>query len=102
MAMDSFSGDMPAGQPVAVSSGNSTHLFAIAKSGQMNHWTSKDGGPWSSGPSPLPGGALVASVPCAIALSDGSVHVFAITGGGPLTHWSSVDGNVWTYQVDSR
>ena len=107
MAMESLGGDMPAGQPVAVSSGSRTHVFAIAKGGPMNHWTSTNGGPWSVGPSPLPGGNLAASFPCALALSDGSVHVFAIGnggpfGGGPLTRWSSADGVAWTMQLDPR
>lgn len=92
--MESLGGDMPGGQPVVVSSGNRTHVFAIAKGGPMNHWISSDGGPWS-GPSTLPGGNLSASFPCAIALADGSVHVFAIGNGGPLTWWGSVDGTSW-------
>lgn len=101
MAMESLGGSMPAGQPVAVSSGERSHAFAIAAGGAMNHWVSTDGGPWS-GPAPLPGANLVPSVPCAIALPDGSVHVFAIANGGPLSHWSSPDGNFWAYQVDPR
>ncbi|HEY8767302.1 MAG TPA: FAD-binding protein [Dehalococcoidia bacterium] len=105
MTMESLGGDMPAGRPVAISSGSRTHVFAIAKGGPMNHWISTDGGPWS-GPSPLPGGNLATSFPCAIALPDGSVHVFAIgTGGlfngGPLAWWSSVDGTTWPHvQLD--
>ena len=104
MAMESFGGDLPAGQPVTVSSGNRTHVFAIAKGGSMNHWISTGGGPWS-GPSILPGGNLAASVPCVIALADGSVHVFAIGQGGlftggPLTWWNSIDGINWNIQFD--
>ena len=65
----------------------------------MNHWVSQDGGAWA-GPTQLPNGNVVASVPCAIALPNGSVHVFAIANGGGLAHWSSPDGNAWTHQVD--
>jgi hypothetical protein len=75
-------------------------VFAVAAGGVMNHWISKDGGPWS-GPVRLPGGNLVPSVPCAIALPDGSVHVFAIDHG-PLSYWSSADGNLWTHRLDDR
>src|SRR5207302_821551 len=78
-----------------------SHVFAIAAGGGMNHWMSTNGGPWS-GPSPLPGGNLVPSFPCAIALPDGSVHVFAIGFGGALTRWSSTDGNIWVHTVDAR
>ena len=97
---------MPAGQPVVVFSGSTTHVFAIAAGGSMNHWTSTDGGAWS-GPNVLPGGNLAASVPCAIALSDGSVHVFAIGAGGlfsggSLACWSSTDGSNWTFFADQR
>lgn len=106
MAMESLSGDMPPGQPVAVSSGNRTHVFAIAKGGSMNHWISTNGGPWS-GPSALPGGNVAASFPCVIVLADGSVHVFAIGQGGlftggPLTWWNSADGSNWNLQVDQN
>ena len=104
MTMESLGGDMPAGQPVAVSSGSRTHVFAIAKGGPMNHWISSNGGPWT-GPSTLPDGNLAASIPCAIALADGSVYVFAIGmgglfTGGPLTWWSSADGMNWSVQSD--
>jgi hypothetical protein len=95
---------MPAGQPVAVSSGNRSHVFAIDAGGGMSHWISTDGGPWI-GPTPLappPGGNLVASIPCAIALPDGSVHVFAIVNGGPLAHWRSTDGVIWTQRTDAQ
>jgi hypothetical protein len=92
--MESLGGSMPAGQPVAVASGNRTHVFAIAAGGTMNHWTSTDGGAWS-GPTTLPGGNLAHSFPCAIALPDSSVHVFASANGGPLTHWRSADGLAW-------
>src|SRR5919109_4027338 len=94
MTMESLGGSMPAGQPVAVSAGNRKHVFAIAAGGVMNHWTSADGGAWT-GPTPLPGGNLAPSFPCALALADGTVHVFAIVNGGPLAHWQSRDGLAW-------
>lgn len=107
MGMEWLGGSMPAGQPVAVSSGNRSHVFAIADGGGMNQWMSTDGGPWT-GPFPLPGANLVASLPCAIALPSGSVHVFAIgkgapfSNGGPLMCWSSTDGIHWDFQSDAR
>lgn len=101
MRMESFGGSMTPGRPAAVASGDRVHVFAIAGGGAMNHWTATNGGPWS-GPSPLPGGNLAPSFPCAIALRDGSVHVFAIGNGGPLTWWSSADGVTWTLQLDPR
>ena len=101
MPMELLGGSMPAGQPVCVSTGRRSHVFAIAAGGVMNHWLSTDGGPWS-GPTPLPGGNLAASVPCAIALPDGSVHVFAIMNGGMLSRWYSVDGSNWIWLHDPR
>lgn len=101
MAMESFGGQMPAGQPVAVSSGNRSHVFAIAAGGGMNHWMSTNGGPWV-GPTPLPGANLAASIPCAIALADGSVHVLAIANGGALSHWRSTDGVIWAQSNDAQ
>jgi hypothetical protein len=96
---------MPAGQPVAVSSGGRTHVFAIADGGAMNQWTSTDDGAWT-GPRALPGGNhLARSFPCAIALADGSVHVFGISATGLLVRWSSTDGgNSWAPvpQFDGR
>ena len=80
MGMESLGGNMPAGQPVAVSSGNRSHVFAIAAGGGMNHWMATDNGPWSR-PLSLPGANLAPSLPCAIALPRGSVHVFAIGNG---------------------
>jgi hypothetical protein len=101
MAMESLGGRMPAGQPVAVSSGNRSHVFAIDAGGGMSHWMSTNGGTWI-GPTPLPGANLVASIPCAIALPDGSVHVFAIVNGGPLAHWRSTDGVIWAQRNDGQ
>jgi hypothetical protein len=101
MNMESLGGSMPAGQPIALAAGNRTHVFAIAAGGVMNHWTSADGGPWT-GPTPLPGGNLEPSFPCAITLADGSLHVFAIVHGGSLCHWRSTDGSTWTSQLDGR
>jgi len=104
MTMESFGGQMPAGQPTAVSSGNRSHVFAIDSGGGMSHWMSTAGGPWV-GPTQLPpptGGNLVASIPCAIALPDGSVHVFAIVNGGPLAHWRSIDGVIWVQRTDAQ
>ena len=93
MSMESLGGNMPAGQPVAVVSGNRTHVFAIAASGAMNHWTSVNGEPWT-GPVVLPGGdTLKASFPSAIALPDGSLHVFAIVHSGPVCHGDRVTGS---------
>jgi hypothetical protein len=107
--MESLGGDMPAGQPVAVSSRNANHVFAIGKgspsgNGPLNLWTSIDGGPWPSSPSQL-GTNLPAAIPSAVVLADGSVHVFAIGmgsifSGGPLLWWSSLDGNSWTAGSD--
>ena len=62
MSMDSLGGNMPAGQPIAVTSGNRTHVFAIDAGGVMNHWTSLNGGPWT-GPAPCLGQPR-AVVPC--------------------------------------
>lgn len=101
MAMESLGGSMPPGQPVAVSSGNRSHVFAIAAGGGMNHWISTDGGPWF-GPVPLPGANLALSLPAAIALPGGSVHVFAIAKGGSLMSWSSTDSIAWDFQLDPR
>jgi FAD/FMN-containing dehydrogenase len=101
MAMESLGGRMPAGQPVAVSSGGRAHAFAVAVGGVMNRWVARDDGGWS-GPIVLPGGNVAAAIPAAIALGNGSISVFAIGaggpfGGGPLTRWTSTDAGLsWT------
>ena len=101
MAMESFGGNLPAGQPVAVTTTAGLHVFAVAAGGAVSHWSSTGAG-WS-GPSPLPGGNIVPAYPCAITLADAGIHFFGVTNGGPLTHWrSDNDGVTWASAVDNR
>ncbi|MBI5716976.1 MAG: lamin tail domain-containing protein [Burkholderiales bacterium] len=99
MTTESFGANMPAGQPVAIASGDRALAFAVSTDGRMNVWSSSRG-EWSTSPGQLPGGNLVAAVPCAVALPDGSAHVYAIANGGGLVHWSSPDGDSWVRQAE--
>jgi len=98
MAMESLGGNLPAGRPIALSSGGRTHVFAIAAGGAMSHWTTSNGIDWQ-GPADLLRLAtnLEASFPCAFGLGN-AMHVFAIghgglfASGGPLVRWSAPDG----------
>src|SRR5258707_3047041 len=101
MSMESLGGSMPAGRPAVVFSNGMTHVFAIAKSGVVSHWSSPNGIDWSA-PVALPFPNLPACYPAAIALANGSIHLCTIEAGGafgaggPLVYFHSANGTIWT------